>query len=226
MPIKAVLLDIDNTLLDFSQASRLVIQDGFAAWGLPYDEGVFATFTEINDGLWRDLEQGKLTREGLYQVRWALIFQALGIDADGPAFDVRFRQTLREYACPVEGALELVKYLAGRYCLAAASNATYAQQVKRLNDAGMLGYFRYLFISGEMGFSKPAPGFYDRCFDVLSPIRPQETIIIGDSLTADIAGGAAYGLKTCWYNHHGHPLTGEVKPDLEVRHLSEIHSIL
>ena len=28
---------------------------------------------------------------------------------------------------------------------------------------------------------------------------PHETVMIGDSLTSDIAGGRQYGMQTCWY---------------------------
>ena len=36
--IQAVLLDIDDTLLDFGQAARLSIQEGFARLGFPFTD--------------------------------------------------------------------------------------------------------------------------------------------------------------------------------------------
>lgn len=224
--IQAVLLDIDDTLLDFGQASRLSIQEGFARLGLPFSEDVMAVFTQVNDELWRRLERGELTRERLYCLRWTQIFQRLGFSADGPAFDSAFRRDLARQVCPVEGALPLVQYLSARYVLCAASNGPYGQQLRRLGDAGMLPYFHHLFISEQIGFSKPAHAFYDHCFAALAPIQPSETIIVGDSLTADIAGGLAYGTSACWFNPKGLAAPDGCRPDFEIARLDELMHIL
>ncbi len=224
--IQAVLLDIDDTLLDFGQAARLSIQEGFARLGFPFTEKVMAVFTQVNDELWQRLERGELTREGIYHVRWTQIFQRLGLSFDGPAFDRAFRQQLARQVCPVDGALPLVQYLSARYVLCAASNGPYSQQLQRLGDAGMLPYFHHLFISEQLGCAKPARAFYDRCFAALAPIGPNESILIGDSPTADVAGGLAYGIHTCWFNPKGRPLPQGCRPDYEISRLDELMDIL
>ena len=52
--LKAVLMDIDDTLLDFGKCAEQAMRIGFAEWGLPYDDSTYATFTRINDGLAHD----------------------------------------------------------------------------------------------------------------------------------------------------------------------------
>ena len=52
----------------------------------------------------------------------------------------------------------------------------------------MLKYFTHCFVSERMGMEKPAREFFEGCFAALPGILPEETMIIGDSLTADIAG--------------------------------------
>ena len=74
----------------------------------------------------------------------------------------------------------------------------------------MKPYFDYFFISEHAGAAKPAPAFFDYAFRELNenrsvPILPQETLIIGDSLSSDIAGGLQYGMKTCYYRRPGAP---------------------
>ena len=74
----------------------------------------------------------------------------------------------------------------------------------------MKPYFDHFFISERAGAAKPAPAFFDYAFRALNqdrtdPILPQETLIIGDSLTSDIAGGLQYGMKTCYYRRPGAP---------------------
>lgn len=57
------------------------------------------------------------------------------------------------------------------------------------------------------------------------PILPQETLIIGDSLSSDIAGGLQYGMKTCYYRRPGAP-AAPAGVDYTVTALSEIPALL
>ena len=213
--IKAVFIDIDNTLLDFNKCALWSMQKAFEDYHLSFESSMFDTFNMINNRLWLRIEKGELTKEELYACRWNMIFAILGIDIDGVEFENVFYSHLTESAEPVDGAHELLKYLHGRYI------ASYAQQIKRLNNAGMTEYLDRIFISEQIGFSKPKKEFFERCFEKIAPIRPDETLMIGDSLTADIEGGARFGMKTCWYDHN---LTNESSdlPDFTVRSLSEI----
>ena len=223
--IKAVFIDIDNTLLDFDKCALWSMQKAFNDYGLSFENSMLDTFNMINNRLWLRIEKGELTKEELYACRWNMIFALLGIDVDGVEFENVFYSYLTESAEPVDGALDLLKYLHGKYLVCAASNASYAQQIKRLNNAGMTEYLDRIFISEQIGFSKPQKEFFERCFEKISPIAPAETVMIGDSLTADIEGGASFGMKTCRYNHN---LTNESSdlPDFTVCSLSEIKKYL
>ena len=223
--IKAVFIDIDNTLLDFNKCALWSMQKAFNDYGLSFENSMFDTFNIINNRLWLRIEKGELTKEELYACRWNMIFALIRIDVDGVEFENVFYSYLTESAEPVDGALDLLKYLHGKYLVCAASNASYAQQIKRLNNAGMTEYLDRIFISEQIGFSKPQKEFFERCFEKISPIVPPETVMIGDSLTADIEGGASFGMKTCWYNHN---LTNESSdlPDFTVCSLSEIKKYL
>lgn len=223
--IKAVLLDIDNTLLDFQACSRLSMEKALVECGLPFDESMVAVFHRVNDGLWSQIEQGTLTREELHRVRWSLVLDELHIQGDGPAVETRFLEHLAIDAVPIDGAYDLLKYLSSKYVVCIASNAPYEQQLRRLSGADMLRYFHKQFISERMGVAKPGKAYFDACFSELSPIKPQECIIIGDSVTADIRGGREYGLYTCWYDHKG---TGEccTESDYTVHTLLQIMDII
>ena len=63
----------------------------------------------------------------------------------------------------------------------------------------MLKYFAHCFVSEKVGADKPSQRFFDGCLKELPGVRPEECMMIGDSLTADITGGRAYGMSTCWY---------------------------
>lgn len=224
--VKAVLMDVDNTLLDFNECARESIRRGFGDWGLEFRDEMFDIFRRTNDSLWLEIENGTLTRENLREIRWNLIFSQLGIEADGKSFEWVFQGYLDESAVTVEGALETVKYLSGKYTVCAASNAPMERQINRLKKSGFYPFLRHIFTSGELGYSKPSKDFFDGCFKRLPGISPQETIMIGDSLTADIRGGANYGIKTCWFNFYGEKNSTDITPDYIVDSLYELKNFL
>ena len=199
--IKAILLDVDNTLLDFNKCACAAMLDAARDFSIALPMGAFDVFRRINDGLWRQIEEQTLTTEELYRIRWALIFQELGVDFDGVTFEERFFHYLTTAAEKVDGADQLMTYLRGKYTLCIASNAPYHQQVQRMEKAGYLPHLQHLFISEEIGAAKPAPAFFEACLAALAPLQPDEVLMIGDSLTADIAGARACGIRTCWYRH-------------------------
>ena len=229
--IRAVFLDIDNTLLSFSGYVKQAMREGFAAFGLPeYREEMYPVFQRVNDGLWQQIEQGTLTFERLQEIRWNLIFEQLGIRFDGPTFETYFREKLFDSAVPEPGAGELLAYLRERYVLCAASNGPYGQQLNRLRIAGFYDAFRYFFISEKIGASKPGADFFDACFDTLRAealpgLKAEETMMIGDSVSAEISGAKQYGMAACLYT--GGRAVGQTGgADYAVSRLEEIRAFL
>ena len=201
--IKAILLDVDNTLLDFDKSATEVIKKLFSKMGLTYTDNVFRTFIRINDGLWKKIEKAEITREQLHNIRWDTVFSELGITADGKRAEKLFLDGLHSVAIPVDGAKEILGYLSAKYALYTASNAPYAQQVNRLTISGL-----YPFITGIMNFEKdgvhkPQREFFERCMNTLSPLKREEIALIGDSISADVKGGKEMGFTTVWFNAKG-----------------------
>ena len=222
--IKAVFIDIDGTLLDFEACVEESMRVGLNENGIEYKPEMLDTFHRINNGLWRDLEQGKLTFEKLLEIRWATIFEALGINLNGPEFEKYFRKRLHESAIPMAGSYGMLEYLSGKYRLFAASNGPHEQQVQRMEKAGMAKYFEEIFTSGKIGEEKPSPYFFEYCFEKVGEIKPEESAMLGDSLTSDMKGGADFGMKTIWLN------LGEKEApewlDYEIKSLDEVKDIL
>ena len=230
--IKAVFIDVDDTLLDFTAYTKESMRKGFPAFGIgEYREEYYPIFHQRNGDLWRALERGELNLERLQQIRWNYVWEGMGLSGDGEAFEDYFKGELFSSAILIPGALELLESLRGRVLLCAASNGPGAQQRNRLRIAGMDRYFDALFISEELGAQKPSPAFFDASFDRLrllagEEILPEETLMVGDSMSSDIGGGAAYGMKTCLYRpgYAGEDLTP--KPDAIIADLREIANLI
>ena len=224
--VKVILIDIDNTLLDFNRGSEASMMKCMAHFCLPVPEGMYATFKRVNDGLWHRIEKGTLTKDELHKIRWGLVFEELGIDFDGVTFETEFLETLKYSSVPVDGAFELLRYLGGKYKVCAASNAPSVQQRSRLKNCGMLEYFDELFISEEIGHPKPSAAFFDACFERLGGVGRDEVVMIGDSLTADIYGGKEYGLMTIWFNFEGREVPSDLGETAVVGKLLEIECVM
>lgn len=220
-----VFIDIDDTLLDFTKCANDAIKSACNKFGVPYTPTLVDTFHPINLDLWHRLEKKEVTKEKLFDTRFQIVFDKLGIKADGIAFETAFRENFHESAILVDGARDLLEYLRSKYKVYVASNASMHQQTNRMKKAELDGYIDGYFVSEEIGFPKPQKEFFDACFKALPDVKPQDVVMIGDSLSADIKGACEYGLKTIWYNHRNEP-TSDVKCDYIVSRLSEVKNIL
>lgn len=54
--IRAVFMDIDNTLLDFDAAAQEGMEHCFEDAGLTYKPEMFTVFKEENDQIWKKIE--------------------------------------------------------------------------------------------------------------------------------------------------------------------------
>lgn len=224
--LKAVFLDVDNTLLDFDKCAKFAIEKSAAEFGFSSSDTLINTFNSMNHRLWTEIENGTLTKQQLRLTRWNRIFEIENIKADGVAFEDRFVYYLAQNAEPIDGATELLKHLSKKYIVCIASNAPVYQQQKRLKDSGMLSFVDHLFISEQIGFEKPNKQFFDYCFSKLQGISPSQTILIGDSLTADISGGIQYGMKVGWFNPNSKPIPESMKIDYIFKNLYEACKVL
>ena len=131
-----VFVDIDDTLLDFTKCSNTAIKSVCDKFGVPYTTTLVDTFHPINLDLWHKLERKEVTKEKLFDTRFQIVFDKLGIKADGIAFESAFRENFHESAILVDGAREVMEYLHSKYTVYAASNASMHQQTNRMKKAG------------------------------------------------------------------------------------------
>ncbi|MEI3130606.1 MAG: hypothetical protein V8S89_07395 [Oscillospiraceae bacterium] len=98
--IRQLLLDIDDTLLDFSQAEGWALRQAFAACGLALPDDVFAQYRQINRRQWQRLDAGEIPRDDVLYGRFRLLFAALGWRADPVAVETRYRSFLAQAHFP------------------------------------------------------------------------------------------------------------------------------
>lgn len=106
------------------------------------------------------------------------------------------------------------------------TNGVKDTQYHRMAGSGLDQYFEKMFISGEIGYSKPAKEFFDHVKGHIADFDPKTTLVIGDSLTSDIRGGIQAGLDTCWITRDAQTECGQWKPDYRIGDLLELIPIL
>lgn len=126
----------------------------------------------------------------------------------------------------MDGAKETLAALShktgGDYRIAIATNGLSAIQRGRLKE--LERYADELFISEEIGHIKPLPAFFA---DVFARCKTDATrcLMIGDSLSSDMAGAIAAKMDCCWYNPSGTENKTAIQPTYEIDRLSALFAV-
>ena len=224
--IEFLLLDLDDTILDFHKAERIAIAKSIRDFGVEPTEAVLGRYHVINKWHWEQLEQGKMTREEVLVGRFAMLFQEMGIAVNAVDVARAYEKNLAIGHYFLPGAEEAVDTLHKKYRLFLVSNGTASVQKGRMTSANLYRFFEKVFVSQEIGHNKPAKAYFDACFAQIPDFDPAKAVIVGDSLSSDIQGGINAGIKTCWVNpSHATPKNGIV-PDYEIEALHQLPALL
>jgi 2-haloacid dehalogenase len=223
---KTLFFDADDTLLDFSAAESLALSLLFKDQKITLTAELEAHYKELNQGLWRAHEEGKIERDELLNTRFSLLFKEYGKEVDGVLLEENYRMYLEEGNQLVNGALELMNELEKKYDLYIVTNGVSKTQDRRLRDSGLHPFFKNVFVSEDTGYQKPMKEYFDYVFARIPNFSLEHGLIIGDSLSSDIKGGMLAGLDTCWFNPKVKPNNTEIQPTYQIQTLEELFQIL
>lgn len=221
-----LLFDFDHTLFD-SDASETAAFD-ITMRGIGVDEPgrYFDRYVEINRMLWRRVEQGEIGPNDVRVARFEQMVGEFDLDTDPNDMAATFLTGLADNGDWYPGARDVIEQLAATRRLVIVTNAISEVQRPRLVRIGALEYFSDIVISTEVGLNKPDPAFFDVVFERLDQPDRRSVLMIGDSLSSDIAGGFSSGIDTAWYNPRGAALRGEARPTHELASLEELITIV
>lgn len=221
-----LLADLDNTLLDFDLAERYAISALLSHYGAENDN-LLNAYSVFNDSLWKRLEKGEITRKQLIDARFVEFFRQYGINGDGAEAAPLYEKYLSENAAWIDGAKELLIRCKGKIKVYIISNGTARVQLPRIQKSGVDKMTDGYFISELIGYNKPDIRYFEKVCGEIPGFIPEKTLLLGDSLTADIAGGIAFGLDTCLYDRHGkYKESGKIKPGIVITELKQLYKIL
>lgn len=203
MIYKFLLFDLDHTLLDFDTAEDVALTQLLKEEGVEDIQAYKDYYVPMNKALWKDLELKKITKAELINTRFAKLFAHFGIEKDGVYLAERYQFYLSKQGQTFPGVEDLLRKLISQgYELYAATNGITYIQTGRLKQSGISPYFKEIFISEQLHTQKPDAAFYEKIGALIPNFDKNQTLMIGDSLSADIQGGNNADIDTIWYNPH------------------------
>jgi 2-haloacid dehalogenase len=203
MRYETLLFDLDHTLLDSDASEVAAYAHTMATIGLDDPDHHFDRYVTINREMWRAVEAGTMQPGEVRFRRFEQFTSEIGIDADPVAMAEAFVWGLGAHGELYDGARDLLDALHGTVRMAMVTNGLSEVQRARIERLDLGRYFDAVVISSEVGVTKPRGAIFDIAFDQLGSPPADTALMIGDSLTSDIRGGADYGIATCWFNPHG-----------------------
>lgn len=200
MKYDIVLFDADGTLLDFKKSEREAVSEALSDMGIEIRDGMLEAYSKINDSFWKKLERGEIEKKVLFYARFEEFFSYYRISCDAHAMADRYMQRLSEKGYLLDGAYELCRDLHGKVKMYIVTNGTEFIQRGRQKRSGILPFFDGVFISDCIGYEKPRKEFFQWVAENIEGFSKEKTLIVGDSLTSDIAGGINFGIDCCWYD--------------------------
>ena len=202
------LFDLDQTLLDFHASEYKALGIVLQANGLSFSNEIYRAFKAYNKSLWLELEKGTISRTELFTKRFLDVFSRCEGDASGLdplAVNDDFIRTMSVNGVLMDGALEFVAKIKENIPDARiyiASNGATVNAKGRIASTGLDRYIDGLFISEDMGVTKPDPAFFEICLDRIGE-PGSSCIMIGDSLSSDMLGAKNASLDSVWFMPSG-----------------------
>jgi YjjG family noncanonical pyrimidine nucleotidase len=218
--LRAVLFDVDHTLLDYERAERIALRGAFRALGLPYGPSTLAAYRRINGDLWaafrrREISQPKLARE-----RFRRLLGEVGTSSRlAPQLGKTYLDHLSRRGDRLPGCRPVLQQLRRVYRLGVVTNGIDRVQRSRLAIAGLDRFFEVVVTSQGCGYAKPDPRILHVALDALG-VSPGNAVYVGDDPATDGGAARAAGVRFCWVDD-GRPVRGR-RPRRRVESLHEL----
>lgn len=238
--LTTILWDLDATLIDFKSSSKNAIISLCQKQGFIPTEEQLVVYRIVNQSLWDEYEKGKLSIPQIYEQRFKLWAEKENLPLNCDNFDEAYQLEMGTKPVVYDEALNVVKALKeSGFKQYIVTNGNILQQKNKIHYSGFEELMDGVFISDEIGFHKPEKEFFEQCAKFIPDYSPNTTVIVGDSLSSDMAGGNNAGIKCIWFNEKSEKSQSEryikhlvnysdnsVFVDFEIVSLTEITGIL
>ena len=227
---KHIFFDLDHTIWDFDKNAEETLYELYDIYrlneiGLPSAAKFIETYTRNNHQLWAEYHTGKITKDELRETRFRRTFLELGVHPD--VLPLAFEDDYVKL-CPTKTNLfphahETLGYLRNKYTLHLISNGFKEPSELKVGNTNIGRYFKNIIISEIVGVNKPDPAIFEHALN-LAGANKDESLMVGDSLEADVYGALNFGMDAIYFNPFNTPKPDDVP--LQVTHLKELTLML
>ncbi|MBO0321705.1 YjjG family noncanonical pyrimidine nucleotidase [Muricauda sp. CAU 1633] len=221
-----VFFDLDHTLWDFEKNSALTFQKILTQNSVKVElEAFLGVYAPINLEYWKLYRENRVTKDELRFQRLRRTFDAIGAVVQDDLIHIlahEYIEHLSTFTYLVPNAVEVLEYLSPKYRLHIITNGFQVVQEKKMIGSNIHRYFEQIVNSEMAGVKKPHPYIFELALTKAN-VDPKNTIMVGDSLEADILGAQAMGMQTIHFNSNGEP---DHNHGIMINNLGEIKSIL
>jgi len=221
------LFDADGTLFNYDAAEANALKTLFSYYAFDYTESVRLEYRRINSEVWTSYEKGEITKNELQTLRFARLFEYMNVNCDKERFNEEYLYELGKGSFLIDGAFEICKQIVSyNKRIYIVTNGILATQQSRIEHSLIKDYISGFFVSEFIGFQKPHNSYFEYVFSHIPYATKNKTLIIGDSLSTDIAGGNNAGIDSCWFNS-SHTKNGtDIVPTYEIYNLRELYKFI
>lgn len=227
MKIKHIFFDLDHTLWDFEKNSALTFQKIFKIHKVEINVDQFLEqYIPLNIQFWKMYREEKITKERLRYQRLKIAFDAVDYQISDEKINLladSYIEHLSTFPNVFEGTFEILDYLKTKYQLHIITNGFKDIQHKKLTISKLLPYFNQIITSESVGVKKPNSKVFEHALSVSNAIK-DESIMIGDSIEADIEGALHFGIKAIHCNFDNQIINN--KKFISIKHLAELKEYL
>jgi YjjG family noncanonical pyrimidine nucleotidase len=224
--ITDVFFDLDHTLWDFDKNSELTFETIFNKSHPAIETKVFIEkYVPINQECWKLYQYDKITHAELRYNRLKYSFDALDYSISDEEINTIANDYIRflpENNHLFDGTIEVLDYLNQKYNLHIITNGFAEVQYRKINNSNIGSYFQTITNSEMAGVKKPNPIIFDYALD-LAKAKKENSIMIGDSLDADVQGALDSGLDAIFFNESKIQVEQHIK---QINHLLELKKYL
>ncbi len=226
MRFRAILMDNDGTLMDFESAEHNAIRYVLNMLHIE-DPAAPNIYSQINEQCWKDFERRVITQEELRIRRFKELMEWYHCETLYSVEQIAeaYVESLSQQSILLPGALDVVKKISKHLPIIILTNGIAKVQHGRIDRSEIAPYLSGLLISSEVGSPKPAPDMYLKALELLGSFKPNEVLMIGDSLTSDIRGAANLNMPSCWYNPRHKVRPSSLKIDYEIDSIEQMAEV-
>lgn len=200
-----VFFDLDHTLWDFEKNSALTFQKILPENNVDVViEDFLAVYVPTNLEYWRMFREEKISKKDLRYQRLKSVFDILKINVSDDIINIlseEYINHLSSFNHLFDHTIEILDYLKPKYKLHIITNGFHEVQRKKMKNSGILKYFDVIVDSEMAGVKKPNPKIFEMALET-AVTSPLQSLMIGDSIEADILGAKALGFHVLHFNTH------------------------